>query len=206
MPMINEIINEVKERHRTWSDNLIFATTYENDSALIDQITFNRIIPDDQLDTRFTEEIINGLSIEVINSEIRHFLLELNQHNPHVRHISNQIEMVRTFNTAYAELIQIMVPDFIIWSQGMQGAFVRNASEIEQNQFNRLNLRGVTIQNQFNDIILGARQLCGKTYRNNRLSVIQNRNPDARSTNITFGINQRLDFSPNFTYARIIIQ
>ena len=88
---------------------------------------------------------------------------------------------------------------------GIQGVFGNQATFEEQNKFNELNLRGVIIPNQFNDIILGVRQLCGKTYRENRLNIIQTRNIDTRSTDLAFGINQRLDFSDNFAYARISI-
>jgi len=50
-----------------------------------------------------------------------------------------------------------------------------------------------------------VRQLCGKTYRENRLNVLQTRNIDTRSTDLAFGINQRMDFSPEFTYAKITV-
>lgn len=203
--MIDDIIDGIRNTYSTWSSDLSFATTHVNDSALIDPITFNRSIPDNQLDSKFTETIIEGLSQELRASEIRHFLNQLNQHQPSVRHTTTQIEMVDTFNVAYSELFQIRSPDFIIWSEGIRGAFARNASLEEMNAFNELTLRGETIQNQFNDIILGTRNLCGKTYRENRLNVIQNRNINTRSTDLAFGINQRLDFSPEFTYARITV-
>lgn len=205
LPEIGEIIRGVQERHHTWSDNLSFATTHTNDSALVDIITLNRSIPDNELEPERIETIVNGLTNEVINSEVQDFLLQLNNHDATVRKTTTQDEMVEDFYSAYTELFQLRQPDFVIWSAGMQGAFTRNATDVEQNRFNELNLRGVTIPNQFNDIILGSRNLCGKTYQENRLNVLQNRNIDAHSTHLAFGINQRLDFSSEFTYARITV-
>lgn len=205
MAMIDDIIDGIRNTYSTWSSNLSFATTHVDNSALIDPIILNRSISDDQLDSKFTETIIEGISKELKNSEIRHFLNQLNQHQPSVERTTTQIEMVDTFNDVYSKLFQIRSPDFIIWSEGIRGAFTRNTSIEEMNAFNELTLRGETIQNQFDDIILGIRQLCGKTYRENRLNVLQNRNIDTRSTDLAFGINQRLDFSSEFTYARITI-
>jgi len=203
--IIDEIIVGVRERYQTWSDNLPFARTFVDNSANIDMITFNRSIPDSELEPERTETIVDGLSTELINTEMRNFLLELNNHTPTVRHTTTQSNIVETFNTAYNEFFQLRQPDFVIWSAGMQGAFTRNATDVEQNRFNELNLRRVTIPNQFNDIILGTKNLCGKTYQENRLNVLQNRNIDTRSTHLAFGINQRLDFSSDFIYARITV-
>lgn len=203
--IIDEIIVGVRERYQTWSDNLPFARTFVDNSANIDMITFNRPIPDSELEPERTETIVDGLSTELINTEMRNFLLELNNHTPTVRHTTTQDNIVETFNTAYNEFFQFRQPDFIIWSMGIQGVFANRATPEEQNKFNELNLRGVIILNQFNDIILGVRQLCGKTYRENRLNIIQTRNIDTRSTDLAFGINQRLDFSEDFDYARISI-
>lgn len=114
--IINEIIAGVRERYQTWSNNVPFATTFTNDSALIDIIPFNRSIPDTELEPNRTETIVNGLSTELINTEVRNFLLELNNHTSMVRHTTTQSNIIETFNTAYNEFFQFRQPDFIIWS------------------------------------------------------------------------------------------
>ena len=114
--IINEIITGVKERYQTWSNDLSFATTHENDSALVNPIPFNRSIPDDQLDLRSSETIIEGLLRELVNTEIKDFLIHLNNIIPTVRHTATQIEMVNTFDLTYSDLFQQTIPDFIIWS------------------------------------------------------------------------------------------
>ena len=105
--IINEIIIGVRERYQTWSNNIPFTATFTNDSALIDIIPFNRSIPDTELEPNRTETIVNGLSTELINTEVRHFLLELNNHAPTVTHTTTQANIVETFNTAYNEFFQL---------------------------------------------------------------------------------------------------
>ena len=105
--IINEIIAGVRGRYQTWSDDIPFARTFVDNSANTDIITFNRPIPDSELEPERTETIVDGLSTELINTEVRHFLLKLNDHTPTVRHTTTQTNIVETFNTAYNEFFPI---------------------------------------------------------------------------------------------------
>ena len=205
---LDDFINNIQELYSTWSNNLPFATTTPStDLGNFETIPHSfsipdRINPQDLLANASHEDVVNQLK----QLEVRDFIERLLSITPQFHNTTTKQDLVTTMETTYNELFQVMEPDFIIWSEGMNREYNRQATATEIQRMEQREMREFLVRTQFNDIILGVRRHFGKTYHNtNQLNIRRDHEPERASTVISMIIQHRINISNDVVYARITV-
>jgi len=204
---LGRFIRDIQGLYIIKSNNLPFATTHSSDLGNFEIIPHNISIPDSltpqELRTNKThEDIVNQLQ----QLEVRDFVQNLLSTTPKFHNTTSRQELVSTMENTYNQLFQMVTPDFIIWSEGMNREYDIQATAAEIQRMERRGLREFRVSAEFNDIIFGVRRHFGKTYHNtNRLNIRQDHVPERASTVLSISILHRINISEDVVYARITV-
>lgn len=204
---LNDFILEIQGEYARLHQNLLFSTTHSSDIGIFEPIIETSRIPDHFTSQQLVEQNIHIDIVNRINQlEVQYFLRELRSINSTNTHNASQQNMVNIIENAYAEVMLQIQPNFIIWSQGIAGAYeMRSTPEEYQRMLDR-HLREFQVEGILDEIIIGRREDFGMTYHSDNLLIQQNIIPATAENKLTSTIRCRFNSTENVSFARITVE